>query len=426
MKILLIGSGGREHALAFALSKSKSLTKLFASPANPGILEFAEDAHIDAANFDDIVDFCKVRGIDLVVCGPEQPLAIGLADKLAENQIACFGPKKFAANLEASKSFSKDFMKKFDIPTAAYQNFDKNEAEQAHLFIDKLSDENKKLVIKADGLAGGKGVVLPESREEAHLMLNEIFEGAFGSSGNRVVIEEFMEGLEASIFAICDGNDFITLAPAQDHKRVADGDLGKNTGGMGAYCPAPIVSEKVLEQVKNEIIKPVLKGMKELNSSYIGCLFVGLMIENDYARVVEFNCRFGDPETQSVLSLFEGDFAKLLHSAALGNLDKSAYIENNDKFACNVVLASDGYPDSFQKGFPIIGIEDIDKSNSFVFQAGTKLENDNLISNGGRVLAVNGIGSSLKEAIDNAYAAVSKISFENMYFRKDIGQKGLN
>lgn len=422
INVLLIGSGGREHAIATSLRKSRSTDLIFAFPGNPGILENAAFAEIDLNANHTIIEFCKTHNIGLVVIGPEQPLSDGIVDVLTAEGINCFGPNKFAAQLESSKSFAKDFMKKYNIPTANYANFSKNQTAQAH---DYINTQKLPIVLKADGLAGGKGVVIPETYLDAHALIDEMFSGKFGNAGDKVVVEEYLEGEEASIFAICDGNDFITLAPSQDHKRAYNDDKGPNTGGMGAYAPTPIVNEKVLSFVENNIIKPVLEGMKSENNPFIGCLYCGLMIKNDEAKVVEFNVRFGDPETQAVLSIFEGDLTKLFYSCSLGEIDKSAVRTIAKSFACNVVLASDGYPTSYENGFEITGIENAQNEGALVFHAGTKIKSGKLVTNGGRVLGVTAVAENLEEAISMAYEAVNKICYNNIYYRNDIGKKGL-
>lgn len=420
MNILLIGSGGREHALAMALARSSN-NSIFAAPGNPGIANVAEIVQLDIDDFDCVAEFCNQHSIDLVVVGPEKPLSDGLADFLRAMAINVFGPSQNAARLESSKDFAKNFMYKHSIPTARFKAFHKDEL---NLAIDYILTQALPIVIKADGLAAGKGVVIAYSHQDAIISLQSMFSGEFGVAGERIVIEEFMDGEEATIFAVCDGNDFITLASAQDHKRIFDGDKGKNTGGMGAYSPAPIVTDQILKKVKDEIIIPTLNGMLAEGTPYIGCLYVGLMIKGDDVRVVEFNCRFGDPETQPVLQVFKGDFARLLYSASIGSIDKSAVISTNDNTACCVVLVSEGYPDKYQSGFTIRGLNNIPQ-DTIVYHAGTKLEDNVVKSAGGRVLGVSSTGKDLKEAIFNAYSAVGRISFENMFFRKDIGMKGL-
>ncbi|MBM2815160.1 MAG: phosphoribosylamine/glycine ligase [Ignavibacteria bacterium] len=422
MNVLLLGSGGREHALARTLAGSPGINNFYASPGNPGIFHSAKRADIDSNNFYEVATFCKEQLIDLVVVGPELPLADGIVDFLAACGIPAFGPTKQAAQLESSKKFAKDFMQCYSIPTAKYNSFEATQVKDAHDYVEQTGSP---IVIKADGLAAGKGVIVALNLEEAHLAINEIFGGMFGKSGERIVIEEFLEGEEASILAITDGKDFITLASAQDHKRIFDGDEGKNTGGMGAYSPAPIVTQQLLARIEKEIIAPTIQGMSMDGMPFVGCLYAGLMICKDGPKVIEFNVRFGDPEIQAVLAVFRGDFAGLLYSAAIGKLDKSKISNIAEGFACCVVLASKGYPDSYAKGFPIEGISNAESGGAIVFQAGTAMKENILITSGGRVLGVTGIGNSLKAAIDSAYKAVDSIHFENSYYRKDIGTKGL-
>lgn len=420
MKILLIGSGGREHAIASALIKSNSI-QLFASPGNPGIAKIAQIVPLNIKNHQDVSNYCIDNSIDLVVIGPEQPIADGLSDSLRAAGINVFAPSRSAAQLETSKLFAKQFMQKYGIPTARFCAFDKSQKQDA---LDYIHKGEFPVVIKADGLAAGKGVVVATTSDEAIQAIEEMFSGSFGSAGEKIVVEEFMQGEEASIFAITDGINFVTLAPAQDHKRILDGDKGKNTGGMGAYCPAPIVTPEVLDKVKSQIIEPTLRGMNSEGYPYIGCLYIGLMINNGNPKVVEYNCRFGDPETQAVLSVFDGDFAELLFSASIGKLNVSAIRKISQGFATCVVLASKGYPDKYETGLEISGLNDI-PDNAIVYHAGTKEIDGKLFTNGGRVLGVTALGNTLKESQENAYSAVSKIHFQNMYYRKDIAAKGI-
>ncbi|MBK9250004.1 MAG: phosphoribosylamine--glycine ligase [Ignavibacteria bacterium] len=425
MNILLIGSGGREHALAHAISRSSEPGTIYAAPGNPGILTLAQHADITVTQHETVVHFCKTHHIDLVVIGPEQPLEAGLSDDLRDAGIVAFGPSRRAAQLETSKGFAKDFMSKYSIPTSAYRRFTAQQSDEAHEFICGL--KSTPIVLKADGLAAGKGVIIAQSIPEAISALDEIFGGAFGAAGNEVVIEEFLHGEEASVFAICDGTNFITLAPAQDHKRAFDNDEGKNTGGMGAFAPAAIVTDEVLAKVEQLIIKPTLAGMKQDGNPFSGCLFVGLMIDNGEPNVVEYNCRFGDPETQAVLSVTEGDIANLFLSSALGNLRPETITNKRNGYACNVVIASGGYPDTFSKGYAITGIELAEaEGNVTVFHAGTALNlSGTLVTSGGRVLGVCGRGDTLRDAIDKAYSGAGHIDFTGKFYRKDIGKKGL-
>jgi phosphoribosylamine--glycine ligase len=420
MNILLIGNGGREHAIARTIHLSTSTSKLYAYPGNPGIFTFAELTNLTSLDSQPLINYCLSRGIDLVVIGPEQPLADGISDILRQEGINVFGPSQKAARLESSKSIAKEFMLRHKIPTARFGKFSSENKDEAHSFIDASS---LTIVLKADGLAAGKGVIIADNIRDAHDTVDSMFGGLFKEAGETIVIEEFLYGQEASILAVSDGKEFVTLASSQDHKRALDGDLGKNTGGMGAYAPAPLVTDDVLNQVKEKILKPAIEGMSAEGTPFVGCLYAGLMINRGEPKVVEFNVRFGDPETQAVLSVFDGDFAGLLYSAAIGNLDKSCIKNIADGFACCVILASQGYPDSYEKGFEISGIEEAEKSGAIVYHSGTKLNDGKLISNGGRVLGVTGNGSTLQLAISNAYEAVSKIRFENMNYRRDIGKK---
>jgi phosphoribosylamine--glycine ligase len=421
VNVLLIGGGGREHALAWKISESSVLKKLYCTPGNPGIFEIAEDAGIGLSGVE-IVHFCREKKIGLVVIGPDKEVADGLADTLCNAHIPVFGPSRKAARLEWSKGFAKEFMERHGIPTARYARFKSEQKDEAWRY---LAAQDFPVIIKADGLAAGKGVTVANDNDTAFGALDEIFNGKFGDAGAEVVIEDFLKGEEASVFAICDGKKFVTLAPAQDHKRAFDNDEGKNTGGMGSYAPAPIVTPEVLKKIEERIIAPVLKGMAEEGAMFVGCLFVGVMIDNGEPSVVEFNARFGDPETQSVLSVFKGDFLRLLHSAALKNLDAYWMKSSAEGVACTVVLASKGYPDAFEKGFQITGLENAENENVRIFHAGTALKDGKLVTNGGRVLGVTAKSESLEGAIATAYEAVNKVCFDNIFYRKDIGKKGM-
>ncbi|HBB26370.1 MAG TPA: phosphoribosylamine--glycine ligase, partial [Bacteroidetes bacterium] len=351
-RILLIGSGGREHALAKALVASESCEKLWVAPGNPGIAREAECVLLNIADHVAVEKFCMRHDVTLVVIGPEQPLAEGLADALRAENIDVFGPSKAAAQLETSKGFSKDFMRRHHVPTAPYQRFDAGQHVEARAAAEM---HDLPVVIKYDGLAAGKGVVVATERHQAIEAVDMMYQGVFGDDG--VVIEGFLKGEEASVFAVCDGRDFVVLAPAQDHKRVGDGDTGKNTGGMGAYAPAPIVNQSVMDTVCEKVIRRVIDGMAAEGIPFVGCLFCGLMIDGEEVSVVEFNVRFGDPETQAVMSVLDADVSALFASAARGSLDATAVRSAHVGFACNVVLASQGYPDAFLKGLPISGID---------------------------------------------------------------------
>lgn len=423
MRIVVIGSGGREHALMRALAESDSHPQLWALPGNPGILQYARRVPVrDFTQTKQLVEFCREQEISLVVIGPEAPLAGGLADALRLEEIPVFGPSQAAARLESSKWYAKRFMHRYNIPTASWESFTRDEVEQAREYI---AGHPLPVVIKADGLAGGKGVVVAQSREEAFATLDRMFEGAYGAAGYRVVIEEFLDGEEASVFAIADGTSYCLLAPAQDHKRLYDGDRGPNTGGMGAYAPAPIITTDLKATIGEQIIKPTLQGMITENAPFVGCLYVGLMIADSKPYVVEYNVRFGDPETQSVLEVFRGDFARLLYSAARGRLDRAAIRTIADGWSCTVVLASKGYPLSYQTGARITGIEQA-QQYAQIYHAGTALdEHGVLVTAGGRVLNVTSHAATLAEAIERCYRAVRLIRFEGMYYRSDIGARAL-
>ncbi len=421
MNILLIGSGGREHALARALGESASCTSLWATPGNPGIFEYAQFAQVESSNFEQLAAWSLGHKIDLVVIGPDQALADGMTDALTAHGLCVFGPTKAASRVEWSKAYAKQLMQEANIPTARAKTFRQDECEDAKNYI---KDCALPLVIKADGLALGKGVIVAESHDEAITALNDMFSGGFSEAGKTVVVEDFLKGEEASVFAICDGESFVCLAPAQDHKRALDGDLGKNTGGMGSYAPAPVVGPEVLQKVELQIIVPLLRHMKAMGNPFSGCLFVGLMIDQGNPSVVEFNARFGDPETQSVLSVFRGDFAKLCASAAQGRIDTSAIQSVAEGSACTVVLVSGGYPDAYKKGCRIEGLEEAAKLVR-VYHAGTSLIDGALVTSGGRVLGLCGCAEDLEEAVQLAYKAATHVHFDGVYYRRDIAHRAL-
>lgn len=424
MKVALIGSGGREHAIAYKLIDSDQLENLYILPGNPGTFQLGENIEIDTNDNTAILQFCEQKKIDLVVIGPEKPLVNGLCDLLRANSIKVFGPSSIAARIESEKTFAKKLMKNYNIPTADYIEFSSDE------FLDALNYLRAAVypkVIKADGLAAGKGVIICNSFSEAAGALESIFkEKIFGKSGDKIVVEEFLVGEEASIFAVTDGEKFLILPSARDHKRIGDDDNGKNTGGMGAYSPAPIVTNNILKQVENAIIKPTLQAMSNEGCKFVGCLYCGLMLTKDGPKVVEFNCRFGDPETQCVLPLLEGDFLELLYSAASGAISQNSVSYNGGSSVC-VIAASKGYPDSYKTGYRISGIEKIEDPEIVIFHSGTKIEANRLLTNGGRVLGVTSVISmnNINEARDRSYAALSKIDFTDIYFRKDIAQKAI-
>lgn len=423
MKVAVIGSGGREHALALKISESKMLKNLFIIPGNPGTAQIGENVILDINNNSEILSFCKVKEIDLVIIGPEQQLVNGLADELRSNDILVFGPDSAASEIEAHKTFAKNLMFAAGVPTANYIEFKTSMYDNAKDFI---KQKKYPCVIKADGLAAGKGVVICNNAEEAEAALKSFFiDRIFGKSGEKILIEEFLEGEEVSVFAITDGDNFICLPASQDHKRIGDNDTGKNTGGMGAYAPAPVVTNQMLNEISEKIIAPTLQALKAENKAFIGCLYAGLILTADGVKVIEFNCRFGDPETQAVLPLLKGDFLKLLYSAADGKLDIDSVSYNGGSAVC-VVAASLGYPGQYQKGLEIFGLNEIPE-NTIVFHAGTKEDNGKILTNGGRVLGITSVleENDLQKAKNLAYEALDKIHFPNMYYRRDIADKAI-
>ena len=425
MKVLVVGSGGREHALVWKLRQSPSVTELFCAPGNAGIGQQATLVPIKATELNQLLTFSRENEIDLTVVGPELPLVEGIVDLFEQHGMKIFGPRKAAAMLEGSKVFSKEFMGRHKIPTARSQSFSATDLSDAKLFLQSLS---LPVVIKADGLAAGKGVVICQSRSEAVQTLEEMLSvRAFGSAGDRVIIEEYLQGEEASVFVLTDGKDFMTLAPAQDHKRALDGDLGKNTGGMGAYAPAPLVNDTLMQQVVRDVVRPTLSGMQQDGMPYTGCLYCGLMVTEDGPKVLEYNCRFGDPEAQVVIPLIEGDAAALLLSIAKGTLDARGISTRPGSAVC-VVMASGGYPDAYETGCKISGLDSIDNEGGLVvFHAGTKKEGNDLVTAGGRVLGVTALGldRDIEKTVAAAYRGTSKISFEGAHFRRDIGLRAV-
>lgn len=421
-RILLIGNGGREHALARALRRSASCERLWCLPGNPGIAAEATLVAGDPLDGDAIVAFCRDNAVTLVVVGPEQPLEAGVADRCRAAGIRVFGPSRAAAMIESSKQFAKDLMTASGVPTAGYAVFTAQQATEARAW---LLARPLPVVIKADGLAAGKGVVIAETYQQAEAALDDMFGGGLGQAGARVVIEDFLVGEEASLFAVTDGERFLVLAPAQDHKRIGDGDTGKNTGGMGAYAPAPLVTDEVRHWAERHVIAPVLAALRERGTPFVGCLYAGLMVHADgTSSVVEFNCRFGDPETQAVMGVIDGDVAALFASAADGALDVATVNDVAAGFACTVVIASGGYPDRFGRGYPITGVDGV-AADVVVYHAGTALVDGTLVTAGGRVVGVTGHAPSLELARQRAYAAVEGIVFENRAYRTDIAVRGL-
>ncbi len=425
MKILVIGSGGREHAIGLKLAQSPQKPELLFAPGNPGMAALGTCHPIAADDLPALLKLAAAEKPDLTVVGPEVPLVKGLVDVFRKAGHTVFGPTAAAARLEGSKAFSKDFMARYGIPTAAYQTF--TEHEPARAFLEKTGAP---VVVKASGLAAGKGAVVCMTLEEAHVALDSMLgpDAVFGEAGREVVIEEFMEGEEASVFAVCDGERYVLLPTAQDHKRAFDGDAGPNTGGMGAYSPAPIMTPELLERTCREVIEPTLAGMRTEGCPYEGVLYVGLMLTTQGPKVVEFNCRLGDPETQCVLPIHEGDLADLFLAAATGQLDSAKHgrAQAPRESAAVIVLASGGYPGPYRNGMRIEGVDEAETVPGVqVLHAGTKLQDGFLATAGGRVLGVTGKGGTLKAALSTAYAGVDRIHFEGMHFRRDIGQKGL-
>ena len=426
MKILVLGGGGREHALIWKLKQSPMVDALHCAPGNAGIATLATCADLRLSDFDAVVKYVRRHAIDLTIVGPEQPLSEGIVDHFQKEGLNIFGPTKAAARLESSKGFAKEFMRKYRIPTAEFKIFTSSMYQEAH---EHILRARYPLVLKADGLAAGKGVVIAESFAQANETLDAIFkQRSFGSAGDTIVMEEYMQGVEASVFALTDGKNFATLAPAQDHKRIFDGDQGKNTGGMGAYAPTRFVPPEILSQVKLRIIKPTLEGMANEGTPFSGCLYVGVMLTSEGPKVVEFNCRFGDPEAQVVLPLIEDDLALVMLSIAEGKMT-SHRIKLHDACAVCVVMASNGYPDTYKTGKVIAGLDALPAEDQgvVVFHAGTKKDGNSIVSAGGRVLGVTAIGEAndLHQTIITAYNAVSSIRFDGAYYRTDIGKKGL-
>lgn len=419
MKILIIGSGGREHALAWKAAKSPKVDKIFCAPGNGGIAEFAQCVEIGAMEFEKLADFAEENKIDLTLVGMDDPLVGGVVDVFEDRGLKVFGPRKNAAILEGSKAFSKDLMKKYNIPTAAYENFTDPEKAEAYLRKAKFP-----IVLKADGLALGKGVLICQNLEEALDGVKEIMlDKKFGSAGNEMVIEEFMTGREVSVLSFVDGRTIKTMTSAQDHKRAGDGDTGLNTGGMGTFSPSPFYTREVDAFCQKYIYQPTVDAMAAEGRPFKGIIFFGLMLTPEGPKVLEYNARFGDPEAQVVLPRMKNDLIEVCEACVEGTLDQID-LEFEDNAAVCVVLASDGYPVSYKKGFPISGLENFkDREDCFVFHAGTKLdEKGEIVTSGGRVLGVTALGRDLKEARDNAYKAQELVTFENKYYRHDIGK----
>ncbi len=418
MKVLVIGSGGREHAIVKKISMSPKVDRLYCTPGNAGIAELAECVDIPVSDFNGLAEFASREEIDLTVVGPDDPLVGGVVDVFEARGLRVFGPRKNAAILEGSKAFSKDLMKKYHIPSAAYETFD-NPKEA----VNYLSKASFPIVLKADGLALGKGVLICNTFEEATEGVKQIMEDKqFGSAGDRIVIEEFMTGREVSVLAFCDGTRILPMTSAQDHKRAKDNDQGLNTGGMGTFSPSPFYTKEIDEFCVKTIYEPTMAAMKAEGREFIGILFVGLMLTKDGPKVLEYNARFGDPETQVVLPRMKNDIIEVFEACIDGTLDQIK-LEFEDNAAVCVILASDGYPEHYEKGFPIRGLENFrEKEDYFVFHAGTKKSGSDIVTNGGRVLGVTATGRDLREARRKAYEATGWIEFENKYMRNDIGK----
>ncbi len=421
MNILVIGNGGREHALVWKIAQSKRVSGIFCANGNPGTAEFAENVPIRPDDMAAVLDFIRIRRIDLTVVGPERPLVLGLVDVLEAAGCAVFGPTRDAARLEGSKVFSKQLMKKYGIPTAGFEVFDNATAAREYIL-----RRNTPCVVKADGLAAGKGAIVCPTVDEALAAVQLIMgDKNFGNAGDQVVVEDMMTGEEASLFAITDGRDYVMLPAAQDHKRAGDGDTGKNTGGMGAYAPAPVMTGPLLDEARRTIIEPTIAAMINEGHPYRGVLYGGLMLTPDGPKVVEFNCRFGDPECQALMPLIGSDIVDLFMAVAERNL-KNYRLEILPRSAACVVMASGGYPDAFQKGKTIRGLETARASGALVFHAGTAMNEGSLVTAGGRVLGITASADRLEDALALAYRGVSAIDFDEKYFRTDIGHRALH
>lgn len=418
-KILVIGSGAREHAICKKFQESKQEKKIYCLPGNAGITKIAEIIAIKQDDFPAIINFCQSEKINFVFVGPEQPLVDGIVDELEKNNIKVFGPNKSASRLEGSKVFMKNIVSKNNVPTAKYQNFKK--AKDAFNYAKTLGFP---CVIKTDGLAAGKGVLIPQTEKECQNSLNEIFSGKFGAAGNEVIIEEFLDGFEASYFVLCDGKNFVSLGFAHDHKRAFENDQGLNTGGMGTYAPSPFIDEKIQQEIDEKIIAPSLAGLAAEGCAFKGILFAGLMLGSKGIKLLEYNIRFGDPETQVILPRIKGDFIDLIESAINGNLDKiKIELDQENKFVC-VVIAANGYPESYQKGSEINNLEKANETDgAYILHAGTIEKNNKILANGGRVLNVVASAKTFKEAREKAYNCVDLINWKDGFCRKDIAKK---
>jgi len=421
MKVLVVGGGGREHALVWKIVQSPKVSKVYCAPGNAGISEQATLVPIQANDLNGLLEFALKEKIDLTVVGPEDPLTRGIVDLFESKGLLVFGANKKAAEIEGSKAFAKEMMKKYRIPTGFYEIFDNRDEAVRY-----IRNQGAPIVVKADGLAAGKGVIVCKTVEEAIHSVDQIMvEKMFGNAGNRVVVEEYLVGEEASYIAFTDGKTILPLASSQDHKAILDGDQGPNTGGMGAYSPAPVVTDEVHEKIIEKILRPIIYGMGEEGRPYQGVLYAGLMIHEGHPKVLEFNARFGDPETQPALMRMKGDIVPILEACMQGTLSRHK-IEWDNRAAVCVVLASQGYPGDYEKGKIIEGLKEVSQMEKvFVFHAGTIFKDEQVLTNGGRVLGVTGLGEDISRAIERTYQAVKKISWEGVYYRTDIGQKAL-
>ena len=422
MRILVIGSGGREHALVWKLAQSTRVKQIYCAPGSAGISKYAQVVDIKVEDIDGLLKFAKANAIDIVIVGPEKPLALGIVDLFQSEGIRIFGPTKELARMESSKAFAKELMKKFGVPTADFKIF-KDSAEAK----DYVRTKGMPLVIKADGLAYGKGVIVAREKEEALGAISNIMDfKLFGNAGDTIIIEDCLEGEEVSMLVISDGNDFVCLPPSQDHKRIFDNDRGPNTGGMGAYSPAPVVTPEMYQDIKSNIITPIIKGLANEGKCYKGVLYAGLMITKEGPKILEFNVRFGDPEAQAIVPRLKTDLMDVIEAAVDGNLGGFEELELLDKACVCVVMASGGYPGDYKKGIQIKGLKEVEAlQDVIIFHAATKIQDGNLITDGGRVLGVTALGADIEDAIKRAYGAVSKIAFDGAHYRKDIGARAL-
>jgi phosphoribosylamine--glycine ligase len=424
MKFLVIGNGGREHAIIWKLAQSPKVDKIYCTLGNAGISKQAEIINIKVDDFNSLANFALENKIDYTFVGPEVPLALGIVDYFNSKNLKIFGPSKKGALLEASKSFAKDFMLKYNVPTAEYHTF--TDYNSAKSFLETEWKENKKIVVKADGLAAGKGVVMCQNRQQALEAIKDIMQDkSFGTAGDKIIFEQWLEGQETSVLVFVDGKHFSIMPAAQDHKRVDDGDKGLNTGGMGAYAPAPIATSELLKQVKEQIMPNIMAGLQKENIDYKGILYIGFMVDNGNPYVLEFNCRFGDPETQVILPLLETDLVDIVEHTINQTLNEIS-IKWSDKSAVCVVLASGGYPEKYEKNIKISGLDAVKEDEAIVFHAGTKKDDKgNILTSGGRVLVLTSLADDIKSAIDKVYRVIPKVNFDKMHYRKDIAQRAL-